>query len=169
MLAGCFGRGCDPSFFDWGGHPGEGQMIDPDTWESNPLDGTWLPLPHQGHLRALYAGPVPRSPRTPEWVQVYISPSDHPITNDPPASFTPSGGNLSKLFYFPARVVETDAGKPRPDVLEVWNDSCSDYYARIIVHASESTRPAAEDGGIDESVDSGDAGRASDASSEGGH
>jgi hypothetical protein len=42
---GCYGRTCEGSFAFYGTKPGEGRMVDANTWESAPIDGAWLHFP----------------------------------------------------------------------------------------------------------------------------
>lgn len=160
LLAGCFGRECDGSSTTI--QDTDGRKIDDNTWESNAIDGEWLMLPHQGRIVAAYVDVTNGVPPPPDWVNVYISPSPRPT--DPArngggyASFTLAGGNVAKLFY-------------RPGIVEVYNDSCSDFFARILIHGELSV-PSGDagadggDGGNEAGFDSG----VSDAGAvEGGH
>jgi hypothetical protein len=118
--SGCYGRVCEPSFGTWGLEPGEGRMLDPDTWESNPLDGQWLDFPGQRtwvlEMRGL-GGRIPEKTAIP-----YISASGFPAATG--SNFTVASGNLAELTF---------AG---PGRLVVRNGVCSDYFLRVVVEAA---------------------------------
>ncbi|MBX3263503.1 MAG: hypothetical protein KF782_27780 [Labilithrix sp.] len=128
---GCYGRNCEGGLEVYGANEGEGRMIDEDTWESGPMNGTWLWFPRQRtylfDLRVL-GGRVPYS------VEPYIAASPDPMTVGP--NGTIGSGNLALLSNVSANRVD------------VRNDSCSDYYLRLVVKV-EPMPPAlpADDGG----------------------
>ncbi|MBX3212860.1 MAG: hypothetical protein KF850_12555 [Labilithrix sp.] len=147
---GCYGRNCEGGLEVFGANEGEGEMIDEDTWESGPMNGTWLWFPRQRtyifDLRVL-GGRVPYN------VYPYISASPDPMTVGP--NGTIGSGNLALLSSI------------GPNRVDVRNDSCSDYYLRLVVEAKPMP-PAlpADDGGAEagtndaggDDADAGDAG-----------
>jgi hypothetical protein len=118
--SGCYGRVCEPSVDTWGLEPGEGRMLDPDTWESNPLDGQWLDFPGQRtwvfEMRDL-GGRLPEKP-----VVAYISASEFPAATG--SNFAIASGNLAELTF---------AG---PGRLVVRSGVCADYFLRVVVEAA---------------------------------
>lgn len=113
-LAGCYGNICDPSFVRYGRAAGEGRLLDEDTWESNPVEGTWLAFPRQRvyefDLSAL-------GDRTPQLIVPYISAEPNG------ASHTIGAGNLAEL----SSVTRARA--------TVKNGTCADYYLRLVAVA----------------------------------
>src|SRR4051794_34466552 len=86
----CFGHVCDDTEpVVYGREPGEGHLLDPDTWESNPVEGVWLPFPRKRvwifDYRAL-------GDRTPDLVIPYISAEESPLRDN--GNFTIGSGNL---------------------------------------------------------------------------
>jgi hypothetical protein len=115
---GCYGRNCEGGFETYGTDPGQGRMLDENTWESNPQDGTWLPYPRQRYyifdIRAL-------SGRTPQEILPYLSAQADPKAG---GNFTLGAGNLALL------------SNASPNRIDVRNDSCSDYFLRLVVKVS---------------------------------
>lgn len=113
---GCYGRNCEGEATTFGANPGEGVMIDPDTWASGPVDGPWLNYSRQRYyvfdVRALGG-------RTPQLILPYVSASPDPIETG--GDFTLGSGNLAKLLH------------PGPNRVDVYNDSCSDYFLRLVI------------------------------------
>lgn len=120
----------------FGNEPGQGSMIDENTWQSNSVDEPWLPFPRQRYysfdLRAL-GGRIPHLPLP------YVSPSPTPAKDG--MDFVVGSGNLAKLLH---------VGPNRIDVL---NDTCSDFYLRLIVEAQPFPPAAPADGGADDAPD----------------
>jgi hypothetical protein len=139
---GCFNRNCDGDFVFYGGKPDEGRLRDPDTWETTAFDGKWLPFPHK---RTWVLDTSALGTRPPESVIAYISAQETP--NEVGSNFTVGGGNL---------VIFTVA---KPGTLWVTNDTCADYFIRVVVNASPAPAPA--DAGTTPQPDT-------DASSDGG-
>jgi len=130
---GCYGRNCEGGLEVYGVDTSEGRMIDENTWESGPIDGTWLPYPRQ----RFYVFEIPelggRKPYSPE---PYISASPEPMKN---GNFILGSGNIATM---------SGAG---PNRVNIHNDSCSDFYLRLVLHVPPlpPAVPAADDGGAD--------------------
>ncbi|HVJ92524.1 MAG TPA: hypothetical protein VM580_22135 [Labilithrix sp.] len=141
----CYPRNCEGTTLIYGPDAGQGEMLDDETWESSPQEGPWLFFPRQAYyifdIRALGG-------RTPEIILPYISVSPTPNTTG--SDFTPASGNHAKLF------------NALPNRVDIKNDTCSDYYLRLVVKVPSQApeAPHNEDGGADESEDNdaGDAG-----------
>jgi hypothetical protein len=150
LAPGCYGRNCQGDAQTFGAEPGQGHMLDDNTWESTDQRDPWLPFPRQRQyvfdLRALGG-------RTPAIVWPYISAAPDPWENG--NNFAPGGGNLSEIL------------NPSAGHVEVKNDTCSDYYLRLVVWAPPAPPVEPLDGGnvtspADASVaDAADAGDAS--------
>ncbi|NOU31680.1 MAG: hypothetical protein HOO96_27580 [Polyangiaceae bacterium] len=133
---GCFDGSCDDQ--ESRTQPGSGRLVDADTWESGPIDGEWLRYDH----RMLIAFDTSLlGTRLPDSVLVYISADKRPLQG---GSFTIAGGNVADI---------TIGG---PGAVYVKNNSCAEYYIRLVVHAP----PQAPDAGATD-AGSGDAGDAS--------
>jgi hypothetical protein len=138
LSPGCYGRNCEGAIESFGTDAGQGRMLDEDTWESSPQDGTWLWFPRQRYyifdLRAL-AG------RTPQLIVPYLSANPEPKSG---GNFTIGGGNLALL------------SNALPNRVDVKNDSCSDYYLRLVVVAAPFP-PSTEVDAAAKAVEPGDA------------
>jgi hypothetical protein len=133
---GCYGKNCDGVVTTFGQKPGEGKMLDTQTWESNPTNTPWLPFPRQQYyifeMRSLGG-------RTPMFVLPFIS------GQSDGASFTLGGGNLTVVSNQSANRVD------------VKNDSCSDYFIRLVAVAPP-LPPDTDGGGGGTTIDLADAG-----------
>jgi hypothetical protein len=139
LAPGCYGRNCQGDTQTYGAEPGQGHMLDDNTWESNDQREPYIPFPRQRiivfDIRALGG-------RTPAIVLPYIAPAPDPYENGNNAS--PGGGNLSEIL------------NPSANHVELKNDTCSDYYLRLVVWAPPVPPVAPLDAGT-----GGDAGDAS--------
>jgi hypothetical protein len=112
---GCFDGSCDDQ--ESRSPAGGGRLVDANTWESSAIDGEWFRYDH----RMLIAFDTTLlGPRLPDWVQVYISASKRPLQG---GSFTLAGGNVA------------DIAIGGPGAVYVKNNTCAEYYIRIVVHA----------------------------------
>lgn len=115
LVPGCYGRNCDTSFDTWGDAPGEGRMTGPDTWESNPLEGGWLPLP--GARTWFFRIPAAETRRI-KSISPYVSGSLAPF--DAGQNYTVGSGNSVLIFQYPT-------------FFSIANGGCADYSIRVIV------------------------------------
>ncbi len=117
---------CDASWseycLDAGGNC-QGHLIDAYTWESGPIDGDFMEFPHERnwfmHLRdgrtgALIAG------RNIGDITVQLSAVQRP--SDPYQRFAEASGNLTQIH------LDGD------QALDALNDTCADYFVRVLVH-----------------------------------
>lgn len=145
---GCQGRECESDgFHDYGYAPGEGDLANPDTWESTPNDATWLAF---GPYRTWIFHPTYLNGRTIVSVTPYISADPNP--NSPGQSFTIASGNSAVIG------ISKDNGS-----VFVTNSTCAPVYIRmVIVAAPAEPAPDLGDGGFtDDSgtdLDAGDGG-----------
>jgi hypothetical protein len=118
FASGCYGRNCDGDEVVFGHVPGEGQLLDANTWQSGPIDGPWLPFPKQRmwifELREL-------GDRLPSFPVAYVSAESDPLHSG--GNFTIGAGNIAEL---------SGADKGR---LFVHNGTCADYYLRLVVES----------------------------------
>jgi hypothetical protein len=145
MLAipGCYGHSCDATSGSYGTKPGEGRMIDENTWESSPIDGKWLHFSSQ-HI---WFFEVPAlGDRVPYSIETYISPVEDP--NHAFSNFTMAGGNLAEL---------SNVG---PNRFIVRNGTCAEYFVRVVVQVPPKPTQIAPGtpGEVDASAEAGDAG-----------
>jgi hypothetical protein len=145
VMPGCYGANCDATSGSYGREPGEGRMIDENTWESSPMDGKWLHFPSQ-HI---WFFEVPAwGDRMPYDIETYLSPVEDPNVfhpERPPNNFTLVGGNLAEL-----------SGVSNNHMV-IRNGTCAEYFLRTTVKlppkpASTTTTE------VDASVDASDAG-----------
>lgn len=120
VAPGCYGRNCDGSIEVFGASPGQGYMVDENTWASNRWDEKWLWFPGQ-RLYVFEIGAL--GGRTPEKILPYISGSDNPMDGVGGHHFAPAAGNLAEIFWV------------GPNHIQVKNESCSDYYLRLVLEA----------------------------------
>lgn len=139
LVPGCYGRTCDASYQLYGRDPGQGAMIDPDTWESNPVEGGWLPLP--GSRTWFFEVPAlsgRRYKRITPWI------SGSPAPQDAGANYTVGSGSTVIV--------------PQPNGFWIVNSTCADYFLRVQVEAYPAD-DAGLDGGAEGGLpDGGDAG-----------
>lgn len=141
--SGCYGHNCDGVATNFGQRPGEGQLVDEDTWQSGPIDGPWLPFPkRQTYFFDLNALGVDR---VPAFVIPYVSAQSDPLHEG--GNQTIAGGNL-------AEISGVDKGR-----VTVHNGTCADYFLRVVVAAPPRAGggPNTNDG-PDETPDDSDAG-----------
>lgn len=130
---GCYGRNCEGGFELYDVDGGHGRMVDENTWESNPINGEWLWYPRQRayifDIRALGG-------RTPFSVEPYLSAAREPMKG---GDATLGSGNLALI----ANVA--------PNRVDIRNDSCSDFYLRLVVRVPPLAPPLppTDDGGAD--------------------
>lgn len=152
IAPGCYGRNCDGTSGTYGREPGEGAMIDEDTWESTPIDGKWLHF-SSGHT---WFFDVPAfGERKPFKIQTYISPIEEPNVygaGKPSGNFSEGGGNLTEL---------SGVDKNR---LVVRNGTCAEYFLRVVVELPPKPTGVIAPADVDASADASDAAGASDAS-----
>lgn len=116
--ASCYGRNCDGDTVVYGRVPGEGQLTDPDTWQSTPIDGDWVPFTKQ---RIVFFEMRDLGDRLPETVTPTISAERNPNRD---GNWTIGAGNLAE---------QSGAG---PGRIAIKNNTCADYYIRLVVTAS---------------------------------
>lgn len=130
LAPGCYGRNCEGDTETFGDEPGEGRLVDENTWESSPSDGDWLSFPRQ----RVYSFNIPAlGGRTPHLPHALIS--ANPAPNKQGADFT-SGAGTPALFF-----------AQRPNGINVKNDTCSDYFLRLVLEVPP-LPPAAPDGAL---------------------
>lgn len=136
LSSSCYGRNCEGSPRQYGIDAGDGRMIDENTWESSPFDGEWIPFPRQ----TVFTFTIPFGGRVPYDAKGFVSGQQRPNTGN----LTTGAGNLLEF---------TGIG---PNQVVAINDTCSDYYLRVLAWAP----PFGTADAMDASTDSGDAGLA---------
>lgn len=126
----CYGHTCEGDVVVFGKQPGEGHLVSPDVWETTSIDEGWLEFPHQRtwdiYLDALGFD------RLPVVILPSVSAQANPLAEG--GNFTVSAGNLTTL--------QANRGH-----ITVHNDTCADYYLRVVVSAAPIATPLAGDGG----------------------
>jgi hypothetical protein len=152
IAPGCYGRNCEGSLEVYGANAGQGSMLDENIWQSTALTEDWLPFPKQKYfifdLHALGG-------RTPAAVMPYLSANPNPKNG---SDSTLGGGNIALMF------------NTGPNRVDVKNDTCSDYFIRLVVLAPDFPPSSGLDAGgagdadattsLDAGSDAGDAGDA---------
>lgn len=132
----------------------DGDLVDENTWESAPVDGTWLHYP----ALALVNFEIPKfANREVGVITAYLSGSPTPLIGN---NFAEATGNLAEFSN-----IVTVCGTG-PDALEsvrrIWlqNGTCAEYYVRVVVTAGPADGgvpdpcvPDAGDGGADPDAD----------------
>lgn len=135
LAPGCYGRNCEGDIVRYGSEPGQGKMIDENTWESSPIDGDWLAYTHQRS----YQFDIPAlGGRTPTLVMPFLSPAQNPVKEA--QSSTPGGGNLTEIYF------------TRPNGVDIKNGTCADYYMRVYIVVPPFPPGAPEAGAFDAGV-----------------
>ena len=119
FASGCYGHNCDGDTQFWGRNAGEGRLLDVDRWESSPLDGDWIPFTKQ---RVWFFEMRDLGERTPDVILPYISAEKNPVRDN--GNWTLGSGNLAE---------QSNAG---PGRVAIKNNTCADYYIRLVVVAS---------------------------------
>ncbi len=130
LAPGCYGRTCEGDTAYFGGGPGEGRLLTTDLWESNAIDGVWLPFPGK---RAWVFDLTTLGPdRLPDVITPYVTAEADP-THTPGSNFTLGAGNIAEL-----------SGVKNGQVV-VKNGTCATYYLRVVVQTTPRP-PGAEAG-----------------------
>jgi len=139
--SGCYGDQCIGDAMDVGN--GRGRLVSEDTWESNPQDDDagWYQYRHE---RAFVFHPQGLEGRAILGVTPYISSDRRPNELGQGRQFTVASGNLAEIR------IDAAASPTDPPTIVVLNDTCAEYWLRIVVTAYPKT-----DGGA---MDAGDAG-----------
>jgi hypothetical protein len=116
--ASCYGHTCDGDSQVYGRVPGEGQLVDPNTWQSTPVDGDWIPFTKQ---RIWFFEMRELGDRLPILITPYISAERNPVHDN--GNWTIGSGNLAE---------QSGAGLGR---IAIKNNTCADYYIRLVVTA----------------------------------
>ncbi len=111
----CYPRNCDSGVETFGTKPGEGQMVTEDVWESTGQQDHWLWFPGQ---RTWVFDVSALGNRTPYETTVYMSAQEEPNRT---GNHTEAGGNIALLSAV------------GPNRVNVTNDSCSDFYLRLVL------------------------------------
>lgn len=151
---GCQGKQCEGDFLFYGEAPGEGSLIDEDTWQSSPVDGFWL----EYRPARTFGIRIPAfRDRLLVRFEAYISPAPDPNRQLAPGEF---GDNFALAAGNLAEFSQVKRG-----AVDVRNATCAEYYLRLVVHA-EPRSPSETDAGDDASDGAADAsdGATSDAS-----
>ena len=133
FMPACFTRACDGDSVDFGKNPGEGMLIDQDTWQSSPIDGKWIPYPHKRYYH-FDVGPS-LGLRTPQDIRVYIAAVEQQNTDG--ANFAEAAGSLAEYSYI------------YPGTVSIYNNTCADYY----MHVQIKVAPYADSGTPDAAID----------------
>jgi hypothetical protein len=131
LLAGCENHLCDPTSTTWGLTAGQGEQ-DPDfqdAWESSPIEGTWAPFPAMVTETFDVSSVFPSCP-TPMLDTPQLSPDPMPTVAG--SNYAWAAGNLAEVVGM------------GPTSVTIFNDSCADYYVRVVIHCG---LPGALDGG----------------------
>ncbi len=137
-VAGCYGRNCEGDAIAFGGVDGEGHMIDVDTWESTAIDADWIPFFKQ---RAIFFEMRGLGDRQPAVIVPYISAEKNPVREG--GNWTIGSGNLA------------EHSGSAPGRITIKNNTCADYYIRLVVSTSPRPPPALPPSGSTATADGG--------------
>ena len=131
LAPGCYGRNCEGGAETFGVDPGQGEMVSDTDWESSPPVGPWIPFPRQRRLvfdiRALGG-------RTPFRQVVYLSAAAQPNV--------PGSGQAGNQTVGAGNIALFD--NVGPNHIDVVNDTCSDFYMRLVVEVPPFPEPPPE-------------------------
>ena len=118
---GCQGRECESiGFTDYGNGPGQGHLVDANTWESTPSSSnSWLPF---GPYQTYVFHPVGLEGRDLLNVITYVSADPDP--NSAGHNYTLASGNLAEI----------GAGSDSRSVF-VTNATCDPHFVRVVIEA----------------------------------
>jgi hypothetical protein len=145
----CYTHNCDGQIDNFGRNAGEGHLVGPNTWESNPIDEPWLEFPAQQlyifDLHELGNRPIID-------VRPYVSANSDPFHQG--QNFTQGAGNIAEI-----------SGATNGQVV-IKNGTCAHYFLRLVVEAAPYP-PQPTDGGAAtadaDALPAGDAAAAPDA------
>jgi len=115
LAPGCYGRNCEGGVESFGEEITEGHMVTADVWESSGQHDKWLWFPRQ---HAFFFDVPALGGRIPYETTAYLSAEEEPNKN---GTFAQAGGNVA---------IFSGVG---PNRVDVRNDTCSDYYLRLVV------------------------------------
>lgn len=147
---GCQGRECESiGFTDYGYGPGQGHLIDANTWESTPNDDPNQPWLSFGPYQTWVFHPVGLEGRDLVNVITYVSADPDP--NDPGKNYTLAAGNLAEI-----------GASSDSRAVFVTNATCDPHYIRIVIVADPAqpnpfsgVEAGVSDAGDDSGADSG--------------
>jgi hypothetical protein len=120
LAPGCQGRECESDgFHDYGLNPGEGHLVDANTWETTPNNATWLAF---GPYHTWVFHPVGLEGRDFLVTNVYFSADPNP--NAAGSNFAIAAGNGATI---------TATSDDR--ALFVTNSTCAPTYVRVVIEA----------------------------------
>lgn len=119
----CYGRDCDQAIYN--SKPTDGNLVDPDTWESSSMDGDWLEF---GGDTIWNLSIAKLGGRQPDWVIGYISAQQKLITDDG------NGGTINRRFTIGGGNT-FEISSVNKAAVTVHNLTCAQYYLRLVVHA----------------------------------
>ena len=120
FASGCYGHNCDGDIVVYGRAPGEGHLLNADTWESTPVETRWLDFPR---ARFWIFEMKDLGDRYPEIITPYVS-AQHDPTHEEGGNFTNAAGNLAEISGI-------DKGR-----VAIHNGTCADYSLRLVVQAA---------------------------------
>lgn len=131
----CAQRECLATWMNWGDGPNQGNLIDENHWESTANDAIWLSFVGQ---RTWHFLPGPFQNRRIANVTVWFSPDEQPSLP----------GNQYSLASGNAAVVDTTIDNGRT-AIDVHNDTCADFFVRVLIEAYPEPAPALDAGSGD--------------------
>lgn len=137
---GCYGDQCIGDIQEYGDAT-HGELTSPDTWESNPPNSGWLNFSHKRtfnvHLYGLEGRDI-------QQVLPYISPDSVPKSDYGQSQYTLASGNLAEIQNLGTNIPGI------PPTVRILNDTCADYYLRLLVIATPKAPGAAVDAGVND-------------------
>jgi hypothetical protein len=121
FASGCYGHNCDGDVQNFGRESSQGRLLSADLWESNAIDGEWLPFPKQRVW--VFDLTTLGNDRLPQLIVPYVSAEPDPL-HTPGGNWTIAAGNLAE-----------QSGVANGQVV-IKNGTCADYYLRLVVQAA---------------------------------
>jgi hypothetical protein len=147
-VPGCQGRECESDGYkDYGYGPGEGHLVDANTWESTPDNANWLAF---GPYHSWGFHPVGLEGRDFVLIATYISADPNPTVLG--SNFTEGAGN--GVIVNPLQDSRT---------VIVTNATCAPTYVRVVIQADPFPPTANLDGGTSAAIGVSDSGASDEA------
>ncbi len=132
----CEGQTCQFNDEDFGKNDGEGDLLDKNTWESTPVNATWINYPGERTEHLFFGKFFPSCASGLAWAFISADPNPTMLTpGQAPLNYTNAGGNSGEFLFV------------GPGTISVHNDTCAANYLRVVVYCPTPDSVPPADGG----------------------